>query len=275
MYIQRERRDASDDEWQFAFSMNASRMLIANISNWSYWATSPIYGTLYLLDCTLSIKFLLKSSGNVWCRLLDDNKELFVPELHEVIKPHPQFMLFATQNPAGAYAGRKQMSRAFRSRFLELHVGEIPDGELAHILHERCAIAPSHADKLIAVMKTLQRSRQVLPFQSCFTCLAKAQAPFQPSLIFRQCFHCSSAEAAAVDLLDFFFEDSQQEWTGMHCKLVFQGAEQSQEMLNSSDMHGFGWIERVSLLPFHEPLRSYSSKARVGRMSFSEFLTFV
>jgi len=96
------------------------------------------------------------------CRLLDDNRELFVPELHEVVKPHPHFMLFATQNPAGAYAGRKFMSRAFRSRFLELHVGDIPDSELAHILHERCAIAPSHADKLVAVMKELQRWRQVL-----------------------------------------------------------------------------------------------------------------
>jgi midasin len=70
-------------------------------------------------------------------------------------------MVFATQNPAGAYAGRKFMSRAFRSRFLELHVGDIPDSELSHILHERCAIAPSHADKLVSVMKELQRFRQV------------------------------------------------------------------------------------------------------------------
>ena len=38
-------------------------------------------------------------------RLFDDNHELFVPELQETIKPHPQFMLFGTQNPAGAYAG--------------------------------------------------------------------------------------------------------------------------------------------------------------------------
>jgi hypothetical protein len=39
-------------------------------------------------------------------------------------------MLFATQNPPGAYAGRKALSRAFRGRFLELHVDEPPDGEL-------------------------------------------------------------------------------------------------------------------------------------------------
>lgn len=47
-------------------------------------------------------------------RLLDDNRELFVPELQEVVRPHPHFMLFATQNPPGLYAGRKALSRAFR-----------------------------------------------------------------------------------------------------------------------------------------------------------------
>ena len=35
------------------------------------------------------------------CRLLDDNRQLFVPELQETINPHPHFMLFATQNPPG------------------------------------------------------------------------------------------------------------------------------------------------------------------------------
>ena len=53
------------------------------------------------------------------------------------------------------------LSRAFRSRFLELHVGDIPDTELANILQERCALAPSYAAKLVAVMRELQRRRQV------------------------------------------------------------------------------------------------------------------
>lgn len=44
-------------------------------------------------------------------RLLDDNRELYVPELQEVVRPHPHFMLFATQNPPGIYAGRKTLSR--------------------------------------------------------------------------------------------------------------------------------------------------------------------
>jgi len=31
-------------------------------------------------------------------RLLDDNRELFVPELQETIRPHPHFVLFATKS---------------------------------------------------------------------------------------------------------------------------------------------------------------------------------
>ena len=54
--------------------------------------------------------------------VVDDNRELFVPETQETIKPHKNFMLFATQNPPGVYAGRKVLSRAFQNRFLELHV---------------------------------------------------------------------------------------------------------------------------------------------------------
>ena len=53
------------------------------------------------------------------------------------------------------------LSRAFRSRFLELHVGDIPDAELATILQQRCALAPSYSAKLVAVMRELQRRRQV------------------------------------------------------------------------------------------------------------------
>ena len=89
-------------------------------------------------------------------RLLDDNRELFVPELQETIEPHPHFMLFATQNPPGVtYGGRKTLSKAFRNRFMEMHVGDIPDDELRIILNKRCSIAPSYA---ISVSLTLVES---------------------------------------------------------------------------------------------------------------------
>jgi hypothetical protein len=36
-------------------------------------------------------------------RLLDDNRELMVPSTQKVIKRHPDFAIFATQNPTGVY----------------------------------------------------------------------------------------------------------------------------------------------------------------------------
>ena len=93
-------------------------------------------------------------------RLLDDNRELLIPETQEVVRPHPDFMLFATQNPPGLYGGRKVLSRAFRNRFLELHFDDIPEDELETILRERSQIAPSFCTKIVQVYKRLAILRQ-------------------------------------------------------------------------------------------------------------------
>ena len=93
-------------------------------------------------------------------RLLDDNRELFIPETQEVIHPHANFMLFATQNPAGLYGGRKVLSRAFRNRFLELHFDDIPESELEYILRERSQIAPSFCSRIVSVYRKLSLLRQ-------------------------------------------------------------------------------------------------------------------
>lgn len=93
-------------------------------------------------------------------RLLDDNRELFIPELQETIQAHPEFMLFATQNPPVLYGGRKMLSRAFRNRFIELQVDEIPEDELTSIVAKRCSISDSYAKKMVEVMKELQLHRQ-------------------------------------------------------------------------------------------------------------------
>ena len=93
-------------------------------------------------------------------RLLDDNRELLIPETQETVRPHPDFMLFATQNPPGLYGGRKVLSRAFRNRFLELHFDDIPDEELETILKERSQIAPSYCTRIVSVYKKLAILRQ-------------------------------------------------------------------------------------------------------------------
>ncbi|XP_025832475.1 midasin isoform X2 [Agrilus planipennis] len=93
-------------------------------------------------------------------RVLDDNRELFIPETQTTVKANPNFMLFATQNPPGVYGGRKMLSRAFRNRFVELHFDEIPPVELEVILHERCEMPMSYAIKMVAVMTDLQTRRR-------------------------------------------------------------------------------------------------------------------
>ncbi|KAI1334176.1 hypothetical protein F5Y15DRAFT_421135 [Xylariaceae sp. FL0016] len=94
-------------------------------------------------------------------RLLDDNRELLIPETQEVVHPHENFMLFATQNPPGLYGGRKVLSRAFRNRFLELHFDDIPEDELETILQKRSLYtAPSDCKRIVNVYKELSRLRQ-------------------------------------------------------------------------------------------------------------------
>lgn len=92
-------------------------------------------------------------------RLLDDNRELFVPETQETIRPHPTFMLFATQNPVGLYGGRKALSRAFRNRFLELHFDDIPVAELQIILAKRSSIPKSWCGLIVEVYRRLSQTR--------------------------------------------------------------------------------------------------------------------
>jgi midasin len=94
-------------------------------------------------------------------RLLDDNRELLIPETQEIVRPHENFMLFATQNPPGLYGGRKTLSRAFRNRFLELHFDDIPENELHTILEKRSQkVAPSDCERIVAVYNELSKLRQ-------------------------------------------------------------------------------------------------------------------
>jgi midasin len=93
-------------------------------------------------------------------RLLDSNRELRIAETQEIVKAHPRFRLFATQNPPGVYGGRKPLSRAFRNRFLELHVDDLPECEWEIILSQRCGLPPKHCKLLVNVLSSLRLRRQ-------------------------------------------------------------------------------------------------------------------
>ena len=93
-------------------------------------------------------------------RVLDDNRELFIPETQTVVQAHENFRIFATQNPSGSYGGRKTLSRAFRNRFIELHFGDLPSDEVSVIIEKRCRISRVASKKLVKIMQELQLARK-------------------------------------------------------------------------------------------------------------------
>ncbi|ORM41180.1 Midasin [Babesia sp. Xinjiang] len=90
-------------------------------------------------------------------RILDDNREIYVPETGETIRSHPEFMIFATQNPANSiYGGRKQLSKAFCNRFVQLYIEGLDAIDLQQVLHQRCKIPLSRAEKIVSTFQNLQ-----------------------------------------------------------------------------------------------------------------------
>jgi midasin (ATPase involved in ribosome maturation) len=94
-------------------------------------------------------------------RLLDDNRQLYIAEVNELVTPHPDFRLFATQNPCGAYGGRKPLSRAFRNRFVEIHIDDIPPEDMITILEKRSGCPSSYAKALVNIMIALRKRRSL------------------------------------------------------------------------------------------------------------------
>lgn len=91
--------------------------------------------------------------------MLDDNRELVVPEKDISVKAHPHFRIFATQNPAGLYGGRKKLSRAFMNRFVVIDFAAPPRDELVQIVSRRCSIAETAARLMVDVMTAMQAKR--------------------------------------------------------------------------------------------------------------------
>ena len=92
-------------------------------------------------------------------RLLDDNRELYLPESNTVIKAHKNFRIFAAMNPSETYTGRKDLSDAFKNRFIHLFFNNIPNKELINIIQQRCELPLSRAEIMINIFSDLQMIR--------------------------------------------------------------------------------------------------------------------
>ena len=92
-------------------------------------------------------------------RLLDDNRELYLPESNTVIKAHKNFRIFAAMNPSETYTGRKDLSEAFKNRFIHLFFNNIPNKELISIIQQRCELPLSRTEIMINIFSDLQMIR--------------------------------------------------------------------------------------------------------------------
>ena len=90
-------------------------------------------------------------------RLLDDNREIYVPEIDETIKPHPDFRLLATQNIN--YVGRQGLAKSFRNRFIEIFFYEKSEAEIKEILETSCKLPASFIKYMMGVYSTLKTER--------------------------------------------------------------------------------------------------------------------
>lgn len=91
-------------------------------------------------------------------RVLDDNQELYIPEIDQIVKPSPGFRIFATQNPAN-YSGRSLLSKAFRNRFVVINFESLDDDDLLQILTTKAGMAESRSRIMLSIMQRLQNLR--------------------------------------------------------------------------------------------------------------------
>ena len=90
---------------------------------------------------------------------MDDNRELYLPESNTVIKAHENFRIFAAMNPSETYTGRKDLSEAFKNRFIHLFFNNIPNNELIKIIQQRCELPLSRVEIMINIFSDLQMIR--------------------------------------------------------------------------------------------------------------------
>lgn len=92
--------------------------------------------------------------------LLDDDKMVVLNEKEgEIIRPHPDFRLFATMNPDDEYAGTKELNKAFLSRFPIVIEVNFSDKEQL-IIQEQSTVGSDVAKMLVQIAREIRSAKQ-------------------------------------------------------------------------------------------------------------------
>ena len=81
--------------------------------------------------------------------ILDHRKEVFLPELNETIICHPNFQIFACQNPVQEGGGRKGLPASFLNRFTKVWLSSLTNEDVIHICQ---SVYPQFSTEMIQLM---------------------------------------------------------------------------------------------------------------------------
>ncbi len=93
--------------------------------------------------------------------LLDDDGFVVLAENNgEIVRPHPNFRLFASMNPTGEYAGTKELNKALLSRFpIVVKVGYPSPETEKKILISREKVEEDVAKRLVSIAGSLRTAK--------------------------------------------------------------------------------------------------------------------
>lgn len=97
--------------------------------------------------------------------VLDHRGTVFVPELGTEFTKHPEFRVFAAQNPLGQGGGRKGLPKSFLNRFTKVWVGELGVGDYEVVCARQDGV---EADVVRKVIKFSARLHMEVVVKSAF-----------------------------------------------------------------------------------------------------------
>ena len=94
--------------------------------------------------------------------VLDHRGTVYIPELGRSFSRHPDFRIFAAQNPVGQGGGRKGLPKSFLNRFTRVHVQELTADDLRLICGQLYPVFPADLlEQMIAFNSRLHRATMV------------------------------------------------------------------------------------------------------------------
>ena len=90
---------------------------------------------------------------------LDHRGQVYIPELDRTFPKHPDFRVFAAQNPQAQGGGRKGLPQSFLNRFTKVHVEELTASDLLSVGRQLgFGVKDSVLQQLVAFNSALSRS---------------------------------------------------------------------------------------------------------------------